>query len=231
MQKDFLPSQDRALQTWATNASTILTADATSYGLTAAIASTFSGLVSGFSGALTTALEPSTRTKGTIAAKNTARNAMKDYARLWARVVQGTASVTDQMKIDLGITVRANPSPINPPTESPVMEVVGTNGRILDVKLHAVDTARRGKPFGCAGASIFSFLGSAPPADISLWKFEANVTRTSFRMEFPPTVAAGSQVFLTSFWYSPRGQSGPACFPISAYLAGGVVATTETEAA
>ena len=48
------------------------------------------------------------------------------------------------------------------------------------------------------------------------------VLRTVFDVEFPATVAAGAQVWLCAFWFNPRSQSGPACQPISAYLAGGV---------
>ena len=72
---------------------------------------------------------------------------------------------------------------------------------------------------------MFSFVGSAPPADIGQWVFQGSSTRTTFEVEFPATVPAGSQVFLCAFWFNPRSQSGPACQPISAYLAGGVVAT------
>jgi hypothetical protein len=102
------------------------------------------------------------------------------------------------------------------------MEVVSAIGRTLKVKLHAVDSTRRGKPEGVSGCTVFYHVGNSAPADITAWVFAGSSTRTVFDVEFPATVPAGSQVFLCSFWKNFRDQSGPACQPISAYLAGGV---------
>ena len=225
MSRNFLPARDSLLLDWSNNFNTKITATPTAYGLTAAQATAYGTLHTAYSNAYTTATAPSTRTRGTIAAKNSARTALKANARLLARIVQATASVTAQQKIDLGLTPRdVVPSPINTPTEAPVLEIVTAIGRTIKLNLRSVGSERRGKPDGVHGASLFSFVGAAPPADISAWTFEGSTTRTSFDVEFPATVAAGSQVWLTAFWFNPRSQSGPACTPVSAYIAGGVSA-------
>lgn len=225
MSRDYLPSNDAVLLSWSANFSAKITATPTAYGLVAAQATAYAALDTAFASALATATDPSTRTKATIAAKNTAKSPLKASARDLVKIIQAFPSLTNEQRIDLGITVRNNPSPINPPEDPPVLEVVSALGRILKVKLHSIDSSRRGKPAGVAGASLFSFVGSAPPADISMWTFEGSISKTTFDVEFAPTVAAGAQVWLTAFWYSPRAQSGPACTPISAYIAGGVVAS------
>jgi hypothetical protein len=51
-------------------------------------------------------------------AKNNAKTAVKTYARLLARIVQATPTVTDTQKADLGLPVPDNePSPINQPNQ------------------------------------------------------------------------------------------------------------------
>lgn len=222
--RNFLPTKDQELLAWSVNYSSRISSTPTAFGLTAAQATAYAALHDSFSSALATATEPSTRTRGTVAAKDAARTPLKAMARELARIVNAFPAITNQQRIDLGLTPRSGTiTPINPPTEPPVLEVVSAIGRILRVKLRSIDSNRRGKPPHVQGASVFSFIGNAPPADISQWKFEGSTTRTETTIEFPPTVAAGAQVWLTAFWFSPHSQSGPACQPVSAYVAGGVI--------
>jgi hypothetical protein len=147
--RDFLSHRDAELLAWSGNFASLIIIAPLTYGVSAEQANAYNTLHNTFKEALETATEPSTRTRGTIAAKNDARTPLKEFAR----------------------------------------EL---------------------------------FVGSAPPMDISQWKFETSTTRTSFDIEFPASVAAGSQVWLCAFWFNPRAQSGPACQPVTAYLAGGV---------
>jgi hypothetical protein len=157
--------------------------------------------------------------------KNADRTPLRAEARELARIINAFPGITNAQRIDLGLTPREGTiSPLNPPAECPSLRVVSAIGRILKFKLQGQDTSRRGKPEGVAGATLFSFVGDEAPADIGQWKFEGSITRTEFDIEFPPTVAAGSKVYLCAFWFSPRSQSGPACEPVAAYIAGGVSA-------
>jgi hypothetical protein len=223
MAKDFLPSKNAELLAWATAFGQKITATPTAFGLVAAQATGFNSLLATFSAALAEATDPATRTRGKIQALNAARTPLKAQARALARIINAFPAITNEQRVDLGLNPRTgiiNHS--EAPEECPVLEVVGANGRILKVRLHAVDSNRRGRPEGVESATVMSFVGSAIPADISQWKFEGSTTRTTFDVEFPATVPAGSQVWLTAFWSSPRAQSGPACQPVAAYLAGGV---------
>ncbi len=222
-QRDFLPSKDADLLAWANSFSAKITATPVAYGLVAAQATAFSALLTTWSADLAVATDPATRTRAAIAAKNASRTPLKAEARELARIINAFPSITNEQRIELGLTPRSGTiSPINPPTECPVLEVVSAIGRTLKLKLRSSDSNRRGKPADVAGATLFSYVGSAPPADIAAWKFEGSITKTVFDCEFPASVAAGAQVWLCAFWFSPRAQSGPACQPVSAYLAGGV---------
>ncbi len=221
--RDFLPHKDADLLAWAQAFSTKITATPVAFGLVAAQATAFAALLSTWSADLATATDPATRTRAAISAKNDSRTPMKAEARELARVINAFPSITNEQRIELGLNPRSGTiSPIQPPQECPVMEVVSAVGRTLKVKLRAQDSNRRGKPDGVDGATCLTFVGSAPPADITQWKFEGSTARTTFDVEFPATVAAGAQVWLCAFWFNPRKESGPACQPISAYLAGGV---------
>jgi hypothetical protein len=116
---DFIPANDQDFEAWADNYSTLITANATSYGLSAAIATTLAGKVSAYSTALEAATNPQTRGGSTILAKDTARVDLEAYCRQTARQVQGTMTVTDQQRFDLGLTVRdTEPTPV-PPLPTP----------------------------------------------------------------------------------------------------------------
>lgn len=226
MPKDFIPSRDADLLPFSQNLSAKLTATPVPYGVTAPQATALAALVTAFATALGVATNPATRTRAAISAKDAAKTPLVANIRNLARVINAFPSITNTQRLDLGLTPRdGTASPIQPPSEAPVLEVVSAMGRTLKVKLHAQDSVRRGKPDGVDGATIFSFVGvngTPPPADLSLWKFEGSSSRTLIDVEFATSVPAGSLVYLTAFWFNPRCQSGPACQPVSAYLAGGV---------
>src|SRR5262245_33545805 len=223
MPSSYFPTRDGLLVTWGNTFASVLTATPTLYGATAPIATAITAKATAFADAYATAMEPTTRTRATIAAKNTAKQAFKEAVRPVVRVIYGQTALTDEQIIAIGLRPHdGSATPINPPEEQPVVEVVSVIGRTVEVRLHSLDTEKRGKPEGVAGASVFSFLGDAPPADVNLWKFEASTTRTIFQMDFPAATAAGSQFWITAFWFNPRQQSGPMANPVSDFLGGGV---------
>lgn len=220
---DYIPRKDQNLLAWADNFSTLITSAPTTYGLTAANATALAGLVSTYSTALEASTNPSTRGGSTVLAKDQARVNMVSYCRQLARAVQGTLTVTNQQRYDLGLTVRiTEPSPIPPPGATPGLDVVSVSGNTVRIRLHdTTSPTRRGRPFGVDGAAVFSFVGAVPPGDVDGWKFEGNTTRTTVTVTFPSDVAPGAKVWLTAFWFNPRAQSGPACAPVGTNLPGG----------
>jgi hypothetical protein len=102
--RDFLPTKDAELLAWSTSFSEKITATPTAFGLTAPQSTAYVGLHSAWSNALAIATDPTTRTRGSIAAKNDARTPMKAMARELARIVNAFPSITNQQRIDLGST-------------------------------------------------------------------------------------------------------------------------------
>src|SRR5690242_16315864 len=97
----FLPDTDAGLLAWSANFKSLITATPTAFGLTTSLATSYGALHDAYASALAAA-DPAVRTKGSVAAKNTARTNLKADARLLDRLVQGTASVTAAQKLSLG---------------------------------------------------------------------------------------------------------------------------------
>jgi hypothetical protein len=223
MSTGFLPRKDAALLAWSLNFSGLISSTPTAFGLTTAQATAYAALHSSFATALAAA-DPAVRTKSAVATKNAARAALKANARLLAKLIEGTASVTDSQKLALGLNVRAAPAPIPPPATAPGLDVISVSAWTVKIRLHdTASSAKRGKPPGVIGAAIFTYSGTTPPADIGSWQFEGNTGRTTIDISFPNTLAPGAKVWLTAFWFNGRKQSGPTTTPVSTNLPGGSV--------
>jgi hypothetical protein len=222
---DFIPPRESELVTWSTNLNTKINAGPTLYGLSVGQATAYGVLHSDFLTRYQTANNPDTRSPSNIIAKDTSKTALIANARMLAAIVQAFPAITDEQLSDLGLTVPAvEPSPINPPADAPGLDIVSAVVRTVKIRLHdSANPTRRGKPAGVAGASVFSFVGATPPAEIVGWKFEGNTTKTTVEVEFASSVASGATVWVCAFWFNPRAQSGPACNPVSTNLPGGAV--------
>jgi hypothetical protein len=220
---NFLPARESELVTWANNFQSKIKLNPTQYGLTAAMATAFETLHTAWNAAYQTAKDPDTNSKSNTAAKNSAKEAMVDGEggiRALARTVQGFADITPELLTELGLTVRdTEPSPIPVPATAPVLTIVSRFNRTVKIRLKdAANPDNRGRPDGVDGALVFGHVGEEPPVGIDNWTLKANATRTTVDITFPDTVAPSSKVWLTAYWYNPRGKSGIACTPVSTNL-------------
>jgi hypothetical protein len=227
MPRDYIPSTDAGKLTFGQNAVALITPAPLTWNLTAGIATQLGTLVSSYEASLLLATQPSTRSRVNTSQKNIDRDAMVAYLRQTVvPLVQAVPTVTDQMKVQLGITVRgASPlTPINPPTIAPIFDVLYVKNRIVGCQLRAPESDSRGKPSGVQGCSICLYAGTepTPPTDITKWITIGESSRNKFEIEVPSTIAAGTTVYLVAFWKSPRLMSGPASAPVSLVIGGGV---------
>ena len=135
-------------------------------------------------------------------------------------IIQGTPSVTSDMKIALGVTVRkTRPTRIDAPTVAPFLRVSKIEGRTVTVELRQ-STARRGKPAKVAGANVFTHTGPTEPTSMEQWQFAQSVTRTTVELPCSPS-ATGDTLWVTAFWTNAKGQAGPAGRAAGVNLAAG----------
>lgn len=217
------PRSDSALLAWSLNVLDKITADPSEYNLVAADATAYGLVHTAYADALALC-DPTNRNKANVAAKNTARTNLKNAASLLANKVYSGANVTVAQKVSLGMPPRNAPSPIPAPTVSPTIEVLSTSAWTVKIRLINPSTgSARSKGPGISGISIFSFVGANPPADISQYQFEGNSGKTVVDLQFPTSLAAGTKVWITAFYFNGRKQSGPISAATPASLPGGGV--------
>jgi hypothetical protein len=218
MSRGPLAKTDGDLLRFAQNFSTLFAIDPTQYGGTPAMSASLATKVDDFQAKLA-ACDPGVRNKVATLQKSNSRDSLVSALRLLFNLVNAQANVTDSMKAELGMTVRSRPTRIPPPAFSPVIDIESVDGWTVYAKIHGPDDAGRGLPAGCDGISIFSFTGGdEAPTDPSRYKFEANTTKTKVAIAFPETLAPGTKVWLTAFYYNERKESGNACSPVSATI-------------
>lgn len=215
MSKPFYSLSDTNLLAWSNNFSARLTATPAAFGLDGKKASSYAALNAAFDAALTAWRDPITRTPISMANKTAAREALLADARYLVATIDTNPATTDAQRDELVIKARKKSTPIPAPSVSPLIDVEAVNGQVVTLRLHS--EGRRGRPAGVQGASMFTFVGTTPPADTAQWKFEGLITRTKFDLRFESSASA-STVWVTAFWYNERGQSGTACAPVSINL-------------
>ena len=215
----FVPNSDERLLNWSASFRDQIVATPTAFFTTAAIAAAYSLVHNAYATALATALNKTTRTESTVATKDACKRTLQIQARSLGGMIQKNVNVTDAQKLGLGITVRATPSPIPPPSSQPLVEVISVTGRTVSLRFKSTATiGKRGRPSGTAGLQVYSLVAAEPSQNPSDWTFCGTTSKTLMDVEFPATVAAGAQVWFVASWISPRLQTGPASNAVTTHL-------------
>lgn len=215
------PTTDGGLLAWSVNVLDLITPVPATYGLVSGDVTSYQGVHDIYASALG-ACDPNQRNKTAVVAKNAARTSLKTAATLIANKIYADANVTDAQKVELGMPPRSTPTQIPAPIISPVIEIISSTAWTVRVRL--LCTEGRGLPPGCFGAAIFTHVGESAPADISDWKFQGNCGRVNkIDIPFDTSLPGGTKVWLVSFYFNGRKQSGPLGTPISTNLPGGSV--------
>lgn len=210
MSRDYIPPKDADLLAWAGNNSAVYTANPTDYGLDAGQASAYATLVTDYDSALAAATDPGTRTKVTVAAKDTARNLLVANARQLGQIAQRFPGITDELLSDAGLTVRDPvPSPIPGPTTTPVLSLVsaGVQNHVLRYT-DSVLVNPRSKPPGSIGLQLYCKVDITPPAGPDATAFKQLGTRMPVTANFD-AADKGKTAYYYARWYTAKGLLGP----------------------
>jgi len=218
----FLPRTDNALLAWARHFAEKLNSAPGDYGVTPQQAVDVLDATELYASALSQC-DPNIRNKVSVSAKNAKRSALKRLAASLGKTIEANLNVTDDLKINLGLTVPGSRSKTPAPRSPPALFVISVrhNTVLLGLQQAGEDTGLRGKPRNVSGALVFSHVGDQPPTEREQWKYEAIVSKTKLAVTFPPSVTAGAKVWLTAAWFSHRMQTGPSSNPVSTNLQGG----------
>lgn len=210
MPQDYIPKRDADLDTWATNFDTVITAAPTDYGLVAGDATAFNTLRLAFTNALAAATNPGTRTPVTVAAKDTARNAMVQLARQYARIAQAYPAITDELLSEAGLTVRDPiPSPIPAPVTTPILSLMQSAS--LEHTLRFRDSVLvnpRSKPPGAIALQLYVKLTTGAPTDVNDCTFVGQYSRMPAVVNYDGADAGKLAQYLAR-WVTAKGLTGP----------------------
>lgn len=220
----YMPAKESEQVQWSNTFAHVVSENAAAYGVPAATAAAFSAVNDALQAAWATAMEPSTRTRSCVAAKNNALAAMRQAAKNVVSLIQGTPTVTDQMKIDAGVTVRkTKPTRAKVPGFEPFIKVEQIKGRLASIVLQQ-DKSKRSKPVGVVSATIFIAMSEEAPLTLEGWTFLTTTGKTKLDIPFPASTT-GDTAWVTAFWTNSAQESGPAATPVRINLpAGGVLA-------
>ena len=218
---NYIPSTDDGLRSFTSNLAAQFTAHFAALGLTNSQSTAYAAAAADFATKLAAAQAPETRGVSTVYAKRVSAAALITITRSLVRIVQACPTVTDQQRVDLGIPVRkTEPTPMPAPGLAPLFAVLGVNGRTVKVRLtDAAHPTSRARPLNAEGATIMTWVGETPgPSSDPGWLYQGIATRNVVAVQFGNDVEPGTKVHLCAFWNGSRGQTSPACEPVSTHI-------------
>lgn len=211
MPAPFIPTRDSLLLAFALNFATRLTANPALYGLTAGDASAVAAAQVLYAADYATATTDSTRTKVTVAAKDTSRGQLVILLRSYAAIIQSNLGVSQSDKTDLGLTIRdLHPSRISAPTSAPTLAVLAAQANNLTMTYHDPNQSAhvKAKPAGATALELYAASSATVVSDPTTLPFRGLITKTPFVL---PTLSAdaGKTIYYAGRWVTRRGLVGP----------------------
>lgn len=207
----YIPARDTDLATWSDNFSTRITATPGTFGLLAADAVAIAAVVTPWLTAYSTAVNPSTRTPVTIAAKDDAKIAMLDLVRIYAVQISLNAGVLASDKVDVGVNPRTStPTPIPTPTTMPVLSIPSAipYGHVIRYRDELSSPTSKAKPYGTTQLQLYATASTTPIVDPTALLFNKVLTKAPSVIEWDPT-DAGKVAYYAARWQTRGGKVGP----------------------
>jgi len=207
----YIPAPDSLFAAWSANFSTLLTASPTTYGLLAGDAVAVAAAQATWLAAYNTAVNPPTRTSGTIAAKDAARAALEAMVRpLAVRIILNPA-VTNLARTNIGVTVPSVvPSPIPAPVTNPTLILVSAAPLVTNLQFRDASAPLvKAKPFGVVSLDLFGQYGVVAGTDPDAATYVGGFNKTPFQISHE-NAQRGKHCTLWARW---KTRSGPAGVP------------------
>lgn len=206
----YIPTTDAALDNWALNFSTKITANFAEYGLLAADAGIIAGQYAIWHAAYLLAIDPGTRTKLAVADKDGEKVTLLQIVRQYAAQIRANAGITDEQLADLGLNIPdPTPTPIPVPTTSPKLSILlaGIGSHQISM-VDSLTPTKKAKPYGVVGALLYGKSGDTYNIDMTDAPLLSVVTRSDYVCDVSG-VPAGQWMVYRARWFNAKGQFGP----------------------
>jgi hypothetical protein len=206
----YIPTKDAEIVQWGRNFSDRLTATPATYGLEAADAAIVQNQFNIFNLAYEDALDPSTRTRVTIADKDGEKLTFLQLVRQYAAIIRANAGVTNEDKAALGLTIPdPTPTPVPVPATSPLLTVTLSGVGVHQMSVtDQLTPEKKAKPQGVAGCILYMKSGATIPASMDDAPVAGLLTKCDNIID-TSAVTNGHYVSYRGQWYNRKGQLGP----------------------
>ena len=185
MSAPYIPAKNALFNNWLLNFATLIAAAPTTYGLTSGDGTAITAVKTAWASAYAAAQNPSTRTPATVAAQDGARANAEAVARPMAMEVRLNASVSDALKIGLGLTIpNVPPTPIPAPTIAPALSLVRAVSLQQVLAYKDPSAVGKAKPFGSIGVQLFSAAGTSFATDPEQCSYQGTFTKSPITVDF-----------------------------------------------
>lgn len=211
MPKGYFPSADTNIALFTAAMSANISRDPARYGVSDAAAAEFAERVADFKVKLSLALDPTTRTKPSVAAKDAAKRELYAATSRIVLTVRAQKNLSNADLHDLNLSPRKKRALATPlPSGVPMIVAMPAGPRTINVRLCDGQTKRGALPAGVKGASLFVASGEEPPQRKEDWGFATSVTRTTFALDVSRHLGdAAGTVWICAFWFDNRSRPGP----------------------
>jgi hypothetical protein len=163
-----------------------------------------------YAAALNTALDPATRSKATVQAKDHTKKVLKqDLQQDIKEFLSFNRAVSDEDRDLLGLPIpKSGRTPVPAPTTLPGLKVLLPAPAIIEFHFFDAVTEARAKPFGVHGIELAWAILDAPPAGWEDLIHSAFDTHSPYKMTFRYE-ERGKTFYFAARWENTRGEKGP----------------------
>jgi hypothetical protein len=184
-----IPTRDTQLATWAQVFADAINAAPSTYGLSLTDASNIVTANDNFQAAFATATDPSTRSRTTVAAKDSYKNAAVATFRSYYIIIQANPGVTDDNKLAAGVRIRSQShhKRLCPQTQ-PLLAILGAIPLQLQCRFQDPDrpTARGRLAPNAVSVQFWAEVSTTPTNLVSNAHFLGDFTRNIVQLNFDP---------------------------------------------
>lgn len=215
MPRDFYPRREADIVSFTSNLSARINFSPSEYGLSEIIAQNYAIKQQAFAEAFVAVQSNSSNSTSAVSLKEERRIVLERETRRIVRMVKGQMTVTDEMRINVGLKPNARRRQHVPvPGFAPKLTVKNGGGTVLGIELLDAETNRIALPRDVRHAYVMTYIGEHPPADVGRWSHLTTTFKARFEARFHRDLPPGTTIWLTACWQNPRGQRGPWSEPV-----------------